>query len=94
MLLLAALVGAAAMSAQAGVRFGFSLPVVVTAPVAPAVLVETVPACPGVNYVWVAGYWSHRPTGYAWVRGAWNYRPAHTGYDHAYAEHHYGGRRW
>lgn len=102
MLLLAALVGAASMSAQAGVRFGFSLPLVVAAPVvvavpvapAPAVIVETAPACPGVNYVWTAGYWSCRPTGYTWVRGCWNYRPAHAVYGHAYAEHFYGGHRW
>lgn len=99
MLLMAALVGAAAMSANAGVRFGVSvglpLPVVVTAPVvcatpaAPVTVVETVPACPGVNYVWVPGYRSYRPTGYAWVPGAWIYRPVHIAYGH-----YYGGHRW
>lgn len=83
-ILLAALVGAAAtaaMSANAGVRFGFAfgLPVpVVTAPVvvtAPAPIVETAPPCPGVDYVWAPGYWSYTSTGYAWVRGGWNYHP-------------------
>ena len=104
LLLLAALVGAASMSAQAGVRLGISLPlplvvttpVVVAAPVAPApaVIVETVPACPGVNYVWTAGYWSGRPDGYTWVRGCWNYRPAHVVYGHYYADRFHGGHRW
>ena len=101
MLLMAALVGAAAMSANAGVRFGFSvglpLPVVVTAPVvvatpvapAPVTVVETVPACPGMDYVWVPGYWSYRATGNAWVRGAWCYRPVHVVRGHFYA-----GHRW
>ncbi len=60
-LVLAALIGAAAVSANAGVSFGLSigvpLPVVVTTLVA---LVETVPACPGVDYVWAPGYWSYR----------------------------------
>jgi hypothetical protein len=100
MLLLAALVGAAAMSANAGVRFGLSiglpLPVVVTAPVvvatpaapAPAAVVATVPACPGVDYVWVPGYWSYCSTGSVWVPGAWCHRPVHMrGYF-------YAGHRW
>ena len=30
---------------------------------------------PGPNYVWVGGYWAHRPTGWAWVPGAWVVRP-------------------
>jgi len=95
MLLLAALVGTAALSANAGVRFGCSvglpLPVVVAAPVAcaPATEVQTVPVCPGAGYVWAAGCWSYRTTGYAWMPGAWSYHPAHAGYGHYYA-----GRRW
>lgn len=102
MLLLAALVGAAAMSANAGVRFGISvalpLPVVVTAPVAVATVgqptlavavVETIPACPSVDYVGAPGYWSYRPTGCAWVPGAWCNRPAHVAYGRFY-----GGHRW
>jgi hypothetical protein len=85
MLLLAALVGTAAMSANAGLRFGFSIglpvvvtpPVVYTAPVAPApvAVVETAPACPGLDYAWTHGYWSYRTSGYAWVSGAWQHRP-------------------
>ena len=78
MILLAALIGAASMSAQAGVRFGFSFglplpvfcpPVVVAAPCAPApvAVVQAIPACPDVNYVWAPGYWSYRTTGYVWV---------------------------
>jgi hypothetical protein len=100
-ILMAALIGAAAMSANAGVRFGFSiglpLPVVVSTPVvcaapvirAPVTVVETVPACPGVNYVWAPGYWLYRTTGHVWVHGAWNYRPAHVVYGHYYAGHHW-----
>jgi len=94
-ILLAALLGAAAMSANAAVRFGISIalpapvvvstPVVYTAPVvpAPAPVVQTISPCPGVDYVWVAGYWSNLPAGRVWVPGAWHYRPAHVvyGYD-------------
>jgi hypothetical protein len=96
-LLMAALIGAAAMSANAGVRFGVSiglpLPVVVPTPVvcatpvtpAPVTVVETIPAGPGVEYVWVPGYWSYRTTGHVWVSGSWCYRPAHVMYGHYYA---------
>jgi len=101
MLLMAALVGAAAISANAGVRFGVSiglpLPVVVTTPVAyatpvppaPVTVVQTVPACPGVDYVWVPGYWSYRTTGHAWMPGVWSHCPSHVAYGH-----YDGGRRW
>ncbi|MGO9585816.1 MAG: hypothetical protein ACLP2Y_06460 [Limisphaerales bacterium] len=101
MFLLAALVGAAAMSANAGVRFGFSiglpLPVVISTPVvcatpvmpAPVTAVQTVPPCPSVDYVWVPGYWSYCTTGRVWVSGAWCYRPVHVAYGRYYA-----GRRW
>ena len=100
-LLLAALVGAAAMSANAGVRFGFfiglPLPVVVSTPVvcatpvipAPVTVVQTVLPCPSVDYVWVPGYWSYCTTGRVWMPGAWCYRPAHVVYGHYYAS-----RRW
>ncbi len=98
MLLMAVLVGAAAMSANAGVRFGVSVglpqPVVVSTPVvvataAPPAIIETVPACPGADYVWSPGYWSYRPTGYVWMPGAWFHRPVHVVYGHFY-----GGQRW
>jgi hypothetical protein len=95
MLLLAALVGAAAMPANAGIRLGISLglplPVVVSTPVAaaPVAVVQTVPPCPGVDYVWAPGYWAYYPTGRVWVRGAWCHRPAHAGYGH-----YHGGRCW
>ena len=100
-LLVAALLGAAVLSANAGVRFGFSvgvpLPVVVSTPVvyaapvapAPVTVVQTVAPCPGVDYVWVPGYWSYRPTGYVWVSGAWCHRLAHVVFKH----HHAGYRR-
>ena len=90
-LLLAALVGVAAASAQAGVSWrisiGLPLPVVYSQPVvcappvrvraatggvlapcpppAPPVFVQTVPVCPGPDYVWVNGCWSYHPAGYA-----------------------------
>ncbi len=87
MLLLAALVGAAAMSANAGVRFGFSiglpLPVIVSTPVVcatpvtpvPVIVIQTISPCLSVDYVWVPG--------------AWHHRPAHVMYGHYYA-----GRCW
>ena len=93
-LFVAALLGAAVMSANAGVRFGFSLgvplPVVVSTPVVyaapvtpvPVAVVQTVPPCPGVDYVWAPGYWSYRTAGRVWVPGAWCYHPAHVGFDH------------
>jgi hypothetical protein len=95
--LVAALLGAAAMSANAGVRFGFSvglpLPVVVSTPVvyatpvtpAPVTVVQTVLPCPGVDYVWLPGYWSYRTTGRVWAPGAWCYRPVHVVYGHHHA---------
>ena len=111
MLVLAALVGASALSAQAGVginvSIGLPLPVIVSQPVvvaapcpppAPPVIVETVPACPSPDYVWIGGFWSYRPTGYVWVHGGWNYRPAHVMRGHyyggGYGEHDYGRRVW
>ena len=96
-ILLAALIGAAAMSANAGVNFGFSfrlpVPVVVSPPViyvAPAAVVQTTPPCPGVGYVWVPGYWSGYPTGRVWVAGAWQYRPTHAVYGYDRGDH----RNW
>jgi len=101
MILMAALVGAAAMSANAGVRFGISIglpaPVVVSTPViyatpitpAPVTVVETVPPCPGMDYVWEPGFWSYRATSRVWVPGSWSYRPTHAVYGRFYA-----GHRW
>jgi hypothetical protein len=92
-LLVAALFGAAVMSANAGVRFGISigLPqtvVVSTAPAcappvasAPVVVVQTLPACPGVGYVWAPGYYT---AAHVWVGGSWTYRPTHVVYNHYY----------
>jgi hypothetical protein len=89
-ILMAALLGVAAMSANAGFSFGVSiglpLPVVVSTPVvcAPVTVVQAVPACPDVNYVWAPGYWSYRPTGRVWMSGGWYPRPVYyaRGYDH------------
>jgi len=96
MLVLAALLGVAAMSANAGVRFGVTVavpqPVVVSTPVVcaayvtptPTAVVETIPPCPGVDYVWAPGYWTYHTNARVWVSGAWHYRPAHAvfGYRH------------
>ena len=71
-MLTAALIGAATLSAHAGVHFGFSfglpVPVVAVAPVMPVVVASPVvmapsvvvglPPCPGAGYVWAPGYWS------------------------------------
>jgi len=98
-LLVAALLGTAALSAHAEVRFGFSLtlpapvvvstPVVCTTPVAPApvAVVQTVPPCPGVDYVWVPGYWSYYPNGWTWIYGGWHHRPVHVVYGHRAGYH-------
>jgi hypothetical protein len=121
MLLMAALVGAATVSAQAGVRFGFSIglplpaPVIVTAPAAPVyvtapapvcvaptavaapaptVVVQT-PACPGVGYVWNAGYYTYAGYNRVWVPGCWQYRPSHVVYARGYGyDHGHGYRHW
>ena len=97
---MAALVGAAALSANAGVSFGLSiglpLPVVVSTPAVcatpvapvPVAVVQTVLACPGVDYLWVPGYWAYGTTGRVWVSGAWCHRPVRVGYGH-----YYGGYR-
>src|SRR5579859_860050 len=92
MILLAALLSAAAMSANAGVRFGISIgfpsPVIVSRPVvyapAPVTVVQTPSVCPGVGYVWAPGYWSYYPNGRVWVSGGWHYRAADydRGHDH------------
>jgi len=85
-ILLAAPMGAAAMSANAGVNFGFSIglpfPVIVSQPAVyatPVAVVQT-PPCPGVDYVWTPGYWAVYPTGRIWVTGAWHYRPGYVVY--------------
>jgi hypothetical protein len=47
--------------------------VVTQAPPAPQA--ENVPARPGADYVWVAGYWSWRNNRYEWVAGHWTVPP-------------------
>jgi YXWGXW repeat-containing protein len=97
-LLLAALVSAATLSAQAGVHFSFwfnvpvPAPVVVVHPPVPYVVapplivtppVATVAACPGPGYVWAPGYWSGR----VWVAGCWRPGSAHYDYDRGYVHY-------
>jgi hypothetical protein len=96
MILLAALMSAAAMSANAGVNFGFSVgfpfPVIVSQPAvyaAPVTVVQT-PPCPGVGYVWTPGYWAVYPSGRVWVAGAWNYRPGYVVYGRDRDDHRNG----
>jgi WXXGXW repeat (2 copies) len=101
-IILAALMGAAAVSANAGVQWnisvGLPLPVVISQPVfvqpvapppAPPVVVEASPVCPGPDYVWVGGYWSYQPTGYVWVHGGWCHHPARV-----IREYNRGYRHW
>jgi hypothetical protein len=88
MLLLAALVGATALSANAGVRFGFAFglpvpivvpaPVVVTTPVVVAAppVVCAAPVAP--QPVVVAAVPPCPGVDYVWAPGYWSYRP--TGY--------------
>ena len=97
LLLTAALIGGAALSAQAGVRFGFSfglplpVPVVVTAPVAPVVVPAPVVTVPSVVVTTPAypapGYWSVSGYSRVWVPGCWQYRPGHVVYGHARGWH-------
>lgn len=96
---LAALLGAAALSANAGVRFGVTFPVpppvVVSTPIvyavpvrpAPVIVARTVPPRPGMDYVWVPGYWAYHPGGRIWVPGGWCHRPAHIVFGHHRAEY-------
>jgi hypothetical protein len=103
--LIAALIGAATLSAHAGVHFGFSfglpLPVsvVVRAPIVPVVvtapfvtvpsMVVTTPAYPAPDYVWAPGYWSVSGYSRVWIPGRCQYRPVHVVYAHLH-----GWRRW
>ena len=97
LLLTAALIGAVSLSAHAGtyfgISFGFPVPRVVVAapapcpvvtapaPVVVAPIIETVPACPGPDYTWVAGYWSGYGAARVWVAGCWT-PPVHVVYTH------------
>ncbi len=103
LLAVAGLIGAASLSAHAGIRFGVSIglplpavvvaapaPVIVAAPVVvapPAVVIGA--ACPGVGYAWAPGYWSVNTYGRAWVPGCWRYHAVTVGFGHGYA-HGYG----
>ena len=103
MLLMAALLAAATLSANAGIHFGFSIglpaPVVVAVPapvVAAPVYAAPVYAGPvyaapvyASGYVWAPGYWSVCATGRVWVPGCWHYR---GGYVCGHGDWgHYGG---
>ena len=104
-LLVAALLGVASLSARAGVHFGFSFPlpvpvirvsapapVVVAAPVAP--VVATVPVCPAPGYVWAPGYWSGYGAARVWVGGCWRPGPHFVGYARPYFGHPFYGHPW
>ena len=117
MILAATLIGVAAVSAQArgffGISIGVAVPtpvVVVSAPVyvapvpvvyAPAPVIVQ-PPCPGVGYVWNAGYWNAVGYNRVWVPGNWQYRPSHVAYGYGYSHgyngnnrgYNYGGNGW
>jgi hypothetical protein len=88
LLLTAVLIGAASLSARAGVAIGFSFGVPLPAPVvvapAPVVVappvVVTTPAYVAPAPVWVPGYWSVGVGGRIWVPGYWHHGPVHYGY--------------
>ena len=98
MLLTAALLGAATLSAKAGIHFGFSIglpvPVVAVAPAAPVVVAAPVVAAPvypapvyaapayAPGYVWAPGYWSVCSYGRVWAPGCWHYRCGYAGWGH------------
>jgi hypothetical protein len=44
----------------------------------PALRVETQPASPGPDYVWIAGHWEYRDGQYTWIGGRWE-RPVSEG---------------
>jgi len=95
-LVVAALVGIAAVSANAGVQcnisIGFPAPVIVSGPVVvvatpappppPVVVVRTPPSCPPRGCDWRPGYWAHRPVNYACAGGGWNRRPEWNEHGH------------
>ena len=95
LLLTAALIGTATLSAQAGIRIGFSfglslpVPIVVTAPAAPVVTVPSVlvttPAYPAPGYVWAPGYWSVCGYNRVWVPGCWHFRTMRAVYAHPHS---------
>jgi hypothetical protein len=65
-----------AHAARVGISIGFGVPV------APVVNVGYIPACPGPDYYWNAGYY----VGRVWYPGRWIYRaPAYGG--RAFVEH-------
>jgi hypothetical protein len=74
----------AVIVAPAPVVYATPAPVVVTPAPAPVAVVETVPACPGVGYVWAPGYYT---AVHVWVGGSWAYRPAHFDHDRGYAHY-------
>jgi hypothetical protein len=91
LILTAALIGAASLSAQAGVYVSFRFPfppvpvvrisvpapapVVIVAAPVPAPVVVTTSACPGPDYVWASGYWSGYGPARVWVAGGWHPGP-------------------
>src|SRR5262249_52117453 len=67
LLLLAAIAGASASSAQ----------VLLSITVAPPILpVYEQPPIPGPGYIWTPGYWAYGDDGYYWVPGTWVEPPA------------------
>jgi hypothetical protein len=93
-----------------GISFGIPIPapvavvpapvVVAPAPVVPppvsAPVVEVVPACPMLGYIWVGGSWGWCNNRWVWTCGHWG-RPSHGGWSYHGGYHggspggHYGG---
>ena len=104
----AALIGAATLSAQAGVYVSIHLPlpplpVVVVRPPAPVVVAPPVVCAPATPVVAVEppcpgpGYvWTagYWGVGHVWVAGCWRPGPHAVVYAHPYYGHPYGWHRW
>jgi hypothetical protein len=50
-------------------------PTVAVAEAPPAPPVESIGMAPGINYVWVRGYYTYNGSRYVWVPGNWQLRP-------------------
>lgn len=66
----------AAVVATAGYPSTVASYVVMQAPPAPPP--EAIPAQPGSDYVWIAGYWTWQNSQYAWMGGHWEVPPTHS----------------
>jgi hypothetical protein len=67
--------GLIALVFAGALTLGTSFAEVVVKVAPPAAVVETRPAAPGPNYVWINGYQSWNGSAYVWVPGRWDVPP-------------------